>query len=150
MTIDSYAEIRTHYKSYNMIVQLIKDRNNGTIPDQEKNGLLEWEREIKDACRDFYRKYDKYHPDPLSVPIRNDSNAWRSVSSNDGEYVYDFIIIKDNGQTYEELEEYIQDHCPYYYPSVYEFPTGRTVTLRTYSTRIPCGISIIHERGIDW
>lgn len=156
MTINSYNSIRTQYEMYNRVINRIKRHHDGIIPDSEKNGLLEWENEIKEGCRAFYRTYDRYYPDPLSVPIMNTKHIWRTVDDRDsdgkicGDSCTDFIIIPDNGQTYEELEEYVQDHCPYYYRSGYDFPTGRMITYGTGFTRTRLGILITHSRGIDW
>lgn len=154
--ISSYDDIRTEIHSYNRTIRIIKRHNDGKIPASELNGLLQWERDIKEASRDFYRNYDRYNPDPLSVPIRNTKHIWRTVADRDsdgkicGDSCTDFIIIPDHGQTYEELDEYVEDHCPYYYRSSYDFPTGRMITYGTSFTRTRTGILIRHHRGIDW
>ena len=156
MTINSYSSIRTQYEVYNRCINFIKSQNNGKIPETEVNGLLQWERDIKAACRHFYKNYDRLYPDPLSVPICNTKHIWRTVADRDsdgkicGDSCTDFIIIPDHGQTHDELKEYVQDHCPYYYRSSYDFPTGQMITMSTYFTRIPCGIMVVHCRGIDW
>ena len=156
MDISSYSSMRTAIETYNRVVNHLKRHHGGVIPDTEKNAMLEWERELKESCRNFYRTQDKFYPDPLSVPILNTKHIWRTVADRDsdgnicGDSCTDFIIIPDRGQTYEELEEYVQDHCPYYYRHCHDFPTGRMITMSTYFNRTPVGIFIRHSRGIDW
>lgn len=154
MTINSYDSIRTQFEIYNRVVDRIKRHHDGIIPDTEKNGLLEWKNEIKEGCRAFYRTYDRYHPDPLSVPIRNEKGGWRTVSDRDsdgkifGDSCTDFIIIQDNGQTDDDIKEFV--YSTVYCHSPYDFPTGRMVTYSWGFTRTRCGIAITHRRGIDW
>jgi len=110
------------------------------------------------AIRDVLNKINSYKQDPLSVPLRNSSKQWRTVSDDDGECSTDFIIIPDKwGDLWGTEDEYlISDDIEDFifttvgYHSGYDFPTGKTITLRWSFKRLPCGVGIVHDRGINW
>lgn len=153
-TITSYDMLRDLMENITKNTDLLREMS---VPENEVD---KYEKKatahIKKLAREFYRNQEECHPDPLSVPIANTKHIWRTVSDSDsdgrvcGDSCTDYIIIPNNGQTDEELEEYVQDHCPYYYRSGYDFPTGRMITYGTSFTRTRLGILITHSRGIDW
>lgn len=145
--IRSYREIKNHIDGHNIMISEIKKHYNGIIPKEIAQYINEQEKQFKLDCREFYRHICKWHKDFLSVPIRNDKQ-WRTVSDDNGETCTDFIILPNDGQTDEDIEQFVYDTV--YCPSYYDFPTGRMITLHWSFKRIPCGIAIIHERGIDW
>ena len=147
MYISSYREIKDHIENVNRMVRIFHEHNR--IPESEIQEIKdEYIKDIKTASRDFYRRVNKYHTDPYSVPVFNDKKSWRSVSTDGGETRTDFIVIPDNGQTDDDIEEFIFTTVGH--KSYYDFPTGQLVTLHYYIERIPLGIKIIHECGIDW
>ena len=154
MTIRTYDDIRTHIESHRENIELYKQC--GMPTDAIKQIEKDFAVRLKKAMREFYKTEDNYNRDPLSVPIRNTEHIWRTVADRYsdgricGDSCTDFIIIPDHGQTYEELDEYVRYHCPYYYRHGHDFPTGQMITMSTYFTRIPCGIMVVHCRGIDW
>lgn len=113
--------------------------------------------DMKTAERNVIRKY-RNKPVYDSVPILNDVKEWRTVSTDNGETCTDFIIIPDKWgelwgtddeqEIYDDIEDFVFSTVGCY--SAYDFPTGRMITLRWSFKRIPCGVAIIHERGIDW
>lgn len=97
------------------------------------------------ACRNIYHRPSK---DRLSVPVSNNKKVWRTIADPEGDTSTDFIIIPDNGQTKEEIEQFVYDTV--YCPSNYCYSTGRVITLSWDYKKLPCGIAIIHRTGIDW
>lgn len=111
----------------------------------------------KTAERNVIRRY-RNKPVYDSVPILNNVKEWRTVSTDNGETCTDFIIIPDKWgelwgtddeqEIYDDIEDFVYSTVGY--DSAYDFPTGRMITLRWGFKRIPCGVAIVHERGIDW
>ena len=99
---------------------------------------------LKLAARDLFHK--PVH-DPLAKSIRE---AWRHNGSEDGESGVDYIIIPDEGQTDEELDEFVKSSEVYYPPICGPYDcTGKRFTWGWAYTRWPCGIVIIHRWGLD-
>lgn len=153
-TITSYDMLKDLMENITETADMLREMS---VPENEVDKYVKKATaHIKTLAREFYKQQEEYRPDPLSVPIMNTKHIWRTVSDRDsdgnicGDSCTDFIIIPDEGQTYQELDEYVQDHCPYYYRSGYDFPTGRMITYGTSFTRTRLGILITHSRGIDW
>lgn len=152
--ITNYDSIRTRIENISETIEFMRSIS---VPE---NQIQEYTKRatdnLKRKTREFYRHLDEYRPDPISAPIRNTSNVWRTVADRYqdgtvcGDSCTDFIIIPDNGQTDSELEDYVQIHCPYYYRPCHDFPTGHMITTGLSFTRTPAGIFIRHSRGIDW
>jgi len=116
-----------------------------------------FELERKLALRRFYQKMDG-KPVYNSTSLCNNNKQWRTVSDNGNECTTDFIIIPDkwtdlwgtdDEQTiYDDIEDFVYSTVGY--DSGYDFPTGREITLRWSFKRLPCGVGIVHDRGIDW
>lgn len=147
MSIRSYNAIKEYINARNIAVGVITKKY-GTVPSDVLGFWKNEDIEFKKQCREFYRIVNKYHTDPYSVPVFNDKKSWRSVSTDGGETRTDFIVIPDNGQTDDDIEEFIFTTVGH--KSCYDFSTGQLVTLHYYVERIPLGIKIIHECGIDW
>ena len=147
MYIRSYDAIKNYYRGKRIATNALMKKY-GRIPEEVAKYVEQEDIEFKKQCREFYRLVNKYHTDPYSVPVFNNEKSWRSVSTDDGETRTDFIIIPDNGQTDEDIEEFIFTTVGH--KSYHDFSTGQLVTLRYYVERIPLGIKIIHECGIDW
>ena len=135
--------------------------NHGMTPEEVANVKADQQKKQKEQAREFYQYQRKYCVDPLSVPVRNNVKEWRTVGDDDGEGATDFIIIPDRwGDLWEsededdyqtiadDIEEFVFSTVGY--RSGYDFPTGKMITLSWYFTRTPCGVAIIHRRGIDW
>lgn len=157
MSIRSYREMRTEIEVNRVIIHTITAEYNGNIPENELACIKRIEDRFKKDCREFYKHREKYYPDPLSVPLRNNVKAWRTVSADHGESCADFIIIPDTwGELWEtdpdsvteDIEQFVHDTVYCY--SGYDYPTGKVITLRWSYKRTPAGVAIIHERGIDW
>ena len=157
MNIRSYADIKNYYCGRKTLLASLEKFYGSNIPEDVKRYEKDDYNSFKAECRKFYRNNEKYNPDPLSVPIRN-KEQWRTVSSDDGETCTDFIIIPDKWGDlwgtddeqgiYDDIEDFVFSTVGYY--SAYDFSTGRMITLRWSFKRIPCGVAIVHERGIDW
>ncbi len=147
-SIYMYNGFYTNVHSYGDII-FIRSIDNA-IEERYGQKTPEWMLfDRKRAERAVYRRYTrKFSHDPFSVPLCNNHKQWRTVSDNDGETCIDFIIIPDNGHTDEEIEDFVHDTVYCY--SAYDFPTGRMITTFFSYSRVPCGIAIIHHRGIDW
>lgn len=92
------------------------------------------------------RKDSRTHFDKLSAPL---SEKWRTRYDKDGESAIDYRIIPDNGQTDEEIRDYILEevgHPPICSP--YDC-TGKPFMMWTHFARTPSGIVLIHSWGID-
>ena len=153
-TITSYDMLKDLMENITETANLLREMS---VPENEVDIYVKKATtRIKTLAREFYRNQEKYHPDPLSVPILNTEHIWRTVADRDsagricGDSCTAYIIIPDTGQTNEELEEYVQKHCPYYYRHSHAFPTGWVITLWTSFHRTRSGIVIFHHRGIDW
>lgn len=143
--IHSYRDIRDSVK----IDKKLKEKYGCSVP-------VCTQLDMKSAFRTFYRKKHDT-PVSLSVPLRNNVKAWRTVSADHGESCADFIIIPDKwgnlwetdpDSVTEDIEQFVHDTVYCY--SGYDYPTGKVITLRWSYKRIPAGVAIIHERGIDW
>ena len=143
--IRSYRQIKEAITNTNRVVEIMSKHMPTDFVDEYKKEAAE---DLKKDCREFYKYVCKWHNDPLSVPLRN-KDHWRTVSTDNGENCTDFIILPDNGQTDEDIEDFV--HCSVYCPRYsYDFATGRVITLSWHFKRTTYGIIIIHERGIDW
>ena len=159
MAIRSYREMRTEAEVNRVIIHTIAAEYNGNIPEKVQACIKKIEDGFKKDCREFYKHREKYYPDPLSVPLRNNVKAWRTVADPDeGDCCTDFIIIPDKWQglwdtedeqtIYDEIEQFVYDTVGY--DSPYPYPVGRVITLRWSFVRTPAGIAIVHRRGLDW
>lgn len=106
---------------------------------------------MKDLWKSFKlgarKVYNSYCYDQLSASIMD---SWRCVSADGGETGYDYTIIPDEGQTDEEIAEYMHDSIVYCgHPNSPYDCTGERVTLWWSFKRTPAGITLIHAWGID-
>lgn len=156
MSIRSYRDIKSTIFHNKALIAHLEKRN--IDPKTIEEIKAEQAEDLKKDTREFYHYQQKYYPDPLSVPICNNKKEWRTVSDDNGETCTDFIIIPDRWsdlwgtdeeqEIYDDIEDFIFSTVGCY--SAYEFPTGRMITLRWAFKRVPCGVAITHERGIDW
>ena len=97
---------------------------------------------------DARRVYNRVTFDPLSAPIC--SGVWRTRYLEGEEGAVDYTIIPDNGETDEEILEYIRN-SPVFIGDIYS-PydcTGKWFTSSYYFTRTPCGIVLYHRANLD-
>ena len=102
-----------------------------------------WQSFRTEARKVYHRKTF----DPLSAPIRG---GWRTRCDEDGESMVDYTIIPDNGETDEEILEYIRN-SPVFIGSInspYDC-TGKRFTWSYYFHRVPCGIVLYHHSHLD-
>lgn len=114
----------------------------GVIPE---TGLAKWKETIDSKKREI-RAYNRRFFDHLERPF---SSTWHTVYRYDGECGYDFRIIPDNGQTDEELNDFIMETVGY--PPIcspYDC-TGKRFTRWTHFSRTRSGIALIHCWGTD-
>lgn len=117
---------------------------------------LDWKTAVRNVIHRYRNKpvYD-------SVPLRNNVKEWRTVADSDGEGATDFIIIPDKWgdlwdseaeEDYQSIADDIEDFVfsTVGYRSGYDFPTGKMITMSWHFKRIPAGVAVVHERGIDW
>ena len=159
-TIRSYNQIKTTIDINNKFIKIMEDHNYN--PKELEIVKKEMEKDLKAKCRDFYKYKKKYCIDPLSVPIRNNEKQWRTVANdNIGDSCTDFIIIpdrwgdlwnSDNEDDYQTISNDIEEFVftTVGYRSMYDFPTGKMITISWDFKRIPCGVAVVHHRGIDW
>ena len=158
-TIRSYKELKTQREIDRKFIDILKNNGISGAELEEYTNMIE--KDYKKDCREFYEYQRKYCVDPLSVPVRNNDKEWRTVGDDDGEGATDFIIIPDRwGNLWDSEDEYdyqsivddIEDfvYTTIGYRSGYDFPTGKMITLSWSFHRVPCGVAIIHHRGIDW
>lgn len=136
--VRTYNDIKSMYKSLEQLKKIFSDHG---IPFP-----VEYYEEAKKACRHVYRNYSK-REDPLSRSMRG---SWRGCIDSDGEGGKHYTIIPDEGQTDEELQEFMYDSPVYYgrINSPYDC-TGKRFTRYCDFRRCPAGIIIIHDWGID-
>lgn len=155
--IRSYKQLRESIQWDNELCNhLIK---NGCSIDEVNKVREHQKKKQKESAREFYRYVNKWHTDPLSVPIRNNVKEWRTVyDPKEGDTRTDFIIIPDKWsdlwgtdqeqEIYDDIEDFVFSTVGYH--SAYDFPTGKMITINWYFHRTPCGIAIVHRAGIDW
>lgn len=77
------------------------------------------------------------------------SEDWRTLIVNDGEGGVDYIIFQDDGESDEEIQEYVDEEVGYApINSPYDC-TGRPFTWDKHWKRTPAGIVVIHRWAID-
>lgn len=155
--IRSYKQLKESIQWDNELCSFLL--NHGSSPEEVASiKAKQQERQKKDA-REFYQYQRKYCIDPISIPVRNNVKEWRSVSTDNGETRTDFIIIPDVwGDLWETAEGYSQINddieelvfSTVGYRSAYDFPTGHIVTYTWGFNRVPCGVAVVHNCGIDW
>ena len=147
--IRSYRELKKEFDYENYFVAMID--KSSSIPETEKAKLKEkYRNDFIKECREFYKYSEKAYQDPYSVPVFNDKGVWRTVSDDDGETGTDFIIIPDNGQTEEEIKEFVYDSVFCGYGDLLIDCTGKKCSRGWYHRRTPCGIVITHDWVFDF
>lgn len=158
MSIRCYGDIKSTIRNNNLVLSLME--KHGCTRTEIEEAKREQADDMKKELREFYKYQNKYHPDPLSVPLRNNEKQWRTVA-DDFDSRTDFIIIPDkwedlwdseNEEDYQTISDDIEDFVftTVGYRSMYDFPTGKMITYNWYFTRTPCGVAVIHRCGIDW
>ena len=158
MYFRNYEDIKREIESNKHMISVFEKQGCTTAEIEEIK--KEYAADLKKYSREFYKYRAKYYPDPLSVPIRNNQEKWRTVST-DGETRTDFIIIPDKwGELWESEDEndyqQISDDIEEFvfstvgYRSCYDFPTGQLVTYSWGFHRTPVGVAVFHNAGIDW
>lgn len=140
---------KPRYDSIRKEIELVREmeryiRSNAVCNERE---IHDWRRKVIREIREKLARIDRDFPDPLVKPITED---WRRVYSDEyGEDGYDFRILKAEGWTDEEIEDYIMSEVGY--PPIcspYDC-TGKRFTSWTSWSKQPCGIVMIHSFGLD-
>lgn len=101
--------------------------------------------EIPDKIKRQIRAGYAAQTDKLAKSIQED---WRTVYANEyGESWYEYCIFQDDGETDEEIQDYVDSLVLHNY-SQYDC-TGKPFTRWTHWKRVPAGIVIIHALGLD-
>ena len=123
---------------YELMQMILKDYKG----DKSDPKFVRW---IK-RHRDEIHSINAYFVDPLGKPMTDD---WRHRYNEDGEGGVDYILVKDCGETDEEIEDFVM--CTVGYPPInspYDC-TGRRFTWGIDWKRTPSGIAIVHRWGLD-
>lgn len=131
------AMLRDEYELLNWVKKLAQERN---IPAQELTDLIKVHRQKIH----FY--LENGHVDPLEKSI---SDEWRHWINDDGEHGVDYTFVKDNGETDEEIQDYIESEVGY--PPIHSSYdcTGKRFTTFVHWRRTPGGIALIHHWALD-
>ena len=148
------------YDCVNTYRDIIITCNNDKILKQKYNTDLPVcvKLDEKTAIRNVYRRV-RATKERYSVPVFNNSKQWRTIA-DDFDSCTDYIIIPniwnndtwDSEEGYQEIYDYIEEfiYTTVGYRSCYDFPTGKMITISWGFQKTPCGVSVIHHRGIDW
>lgn len=123
-------------RNYFEFIRFIENSMNGVNAKGSVNKYLD---ELKRTHRKQFKGQDS-----LTQSL---CDEWRITG--DYESVTKYAIFEDNGETDEELDEFIEEMCivnPY---SAYDC-TGRPFTISIRWKRMPVGIAVIHHIGYDF
>lgn len=147
MRIHSYKDIKNEYRNLHKLEEICSKH---CTPEQVKEYIDEYRKDIVTECRKFYKRQAKYSVDRFSVPLFNSKQIWRTVGDSDGMTGTDFIIIPDNGETDEDIEEFVRDTVFCGYGDLLIDCTGKKCSWGWYARRVPCGIAITHDWAYDY
>ena len=123
--MSTYEKLRDEYAFYNLIPR--------------KPELVRW-------IRNEIRETSKNLVDVLKKPL---TDEWRYRNDESGEYGIEYAIIQYEGQTREEIEDWLEENVAY--PPICE-PydcTGKRFTCHIHWSITPAGVVVIHHWGLD-
>lgn len=153
--IRSYREMKSAYSFLvNYCAHLKKAEKDLNLSESDIIALDAYKADLfskfKKDCREFYKRQRRWATDPFSVPVLNSKSVWRTVSTDGGETGTDFIIVPDNGQTDEDIKEFVYDTVFCGYGDLLYDCTGEKCTRGWSYRKVACGIVITHDWVYDF